>query len=432
MLNIKAGDMPAYSRKIFLRLACLLAFTLLLPVNGYAAKLFAVTALYGDPSNQSVLQVEDSSFPDLIRKLINNYDEFEVLQNYSAYTTEIRFFAVPDTFEFNINKNNANGLYEVQMISALTGLNKTFVAVDSEDMQEQIVDWLLAEGDDDAKELLEAIFKSSTAAISDGSPEASTAQLADSAFYLYGFFHGASLRNTMRGMESGAHMELRLHSSTIDIDSPVGTLRGDRISAAIPLWLHFNRRLSYVGQMDISQLNLEGTKFYDLGLNAGLAIRPNIREAHERFGWQVTPFIGGKSVVSTDGVTAAVLYHTGINNRLEWRLFEKTYLSFTSQYSDYNNVKIAIDEYELNTEIDQQIVKNGLMLEVPLLWKHLYGHLFAVDTRFIEDFGDDNYQTYGTGLSLRGKTFAVSANIQYEQTDHQERTQSRLGLGWDL
>ena len=412
--------------------ALLLAGILWLPVNCPAAKLFAVTASYGDPAARSLLEVENGSFPDLVKDLINNYQQFEVLQPYSDYSAKIRFFALPDAFEFNINKNNANGFYEVRVVSKLTGLDKTFEAVDSDAMQQKIIDWLWVEGDDEALELLEEIFKKSTAVISDGSPEASTARMADSAFYLFGFYHGSSLQPAMRGAESGAHIELRVNSDSTTFESPVGTLQGDRITAAIPLWLHFNSRLSYVGQMDVSQLDLEGTRFYDLGLQAGLAVRPVVRESEDRFGWQVTPFIGAKSVISSDAITAAVLYHMGINNRFEWRLFERTYLSFTSQYADYNNIKIEIDDYELNTEIDQQIVKNGLMLEVPIFWKPLYGHLFAVDTRFIEDIGEDNYQTYGMGLSLRGKTFALSANTMFEKTDNLERVQFGLSLGWDL
>ena len=412
--------------------ALLLAGILLFPVSSSAAKLFAVTASYGDPAAPSLLEVENGSFPDLVKDLMNNYQQFEVLQPYAEYSANVRFFALPDAFEFNINKNNANGFYEVRVVSKLTGLDKTFEAVDSDDMQQKITDWLWTEGDDQALELLQEIFKKSTAVISDGSPEASTAQMADRAFYLFGFYHASSLQLAMRGAESGAHIELRVNSDSTTFDSPVGTLRGERISAAIPLWLHFNSRLSYVGQMDFSQLDLEGTRFYDLGLQAGLAVRPVVRESEDRFGWQVTPFIGAKSVISSDAITAAVLYHMGINNRFEWRLFERTFLSFTTQYADYNNVKIEVDKYELNTEIDQQIVKNGVMLEVPLFREHLYGHLFAVDTRFLEDFGEDNYQTYGTGLSLRGKTFALSANTMYEKTDNLERVRLGLSLGWDL
>lgn len=432
MVTVKCSSLQKGFKAHYLAPAVLLAALLWLPVNSPGAKLFAVTASYGDPLAQSTLEVENSSFPDLVKELINNSQQFEVLQGSSEYTANIRFFALPDAFEFNINKNNANGLYEVRIVSRLTGLDKTFEAVDSEDMRQKIIDWFWVEGDDEASALLEEIFKKSAAVISDGSPEASTARMADSAFYLFGFYHGSSLQTAMRGAESGAHIELRVHSDSTTFESPVGTLHGDRLTAAIPLWLHFNRRLSYVGQMDFSQLDLEGTRFYDLGLQTGLAVRPVVRDRDDRFGWQITPFIGAKSVVSSDAVTAAVLYHAGFNNRFEWRLFERTYLSFTSQYADYNNIKIEIGEYELNTEIDQQIVKNGLMLEVPLFWKPLYGHLFAIDTRFVEDFGEDNYQTYGTGLSLRGKTFTLSANTMFEKTDNIERVQLRMGLGWDL
>lgn len=414
---------------IFLPLA---AWFCLATQVAHAAKLFAVTAEYGPSTSQNHLMVENSSFGNLIDDLINNYHEFSVLQHYDEYVANIRFFAVPNTFSFAIDKNNGNGLYEVTMSSSLTSLSKTFEAVDSEDMQRQIVNWLLLDGDDEAKELLEAILKHSTAAISDGSPEASTAQMADSAFYLFGLYQGYSSSGAMRGSESGAHFSMHLNSASSTIESPVGPLQGDRLTVSVPLWLHFNSRVSYVGQMDYGVFDLEGTKFYDLGLQMGLAIRPVVREETERFGWQVTPFVGADATASADGVTAAVLYHYGLNNRFEWRVLERARLAFSTQYSPLESVTLAIDDYELSTEVDQAILKNGVMFEMPVVFRSVYGHLFITDTRFLEDFGTDNYRTYGVGISFRTQRFAVGVNTLLEVTDTTQRRQLQLSLGWEL
>ena len=94
---------------------------------------------------------------------------------------------------------------------------------------------------------------------------------------------------------------------------------------------------------------------------------------------------------------------------------------------------ISVGDYSLNTVVDQQILKNGIMLEVPLAFNNsLVGQVSAIDTRFLEDFGADNYQTYGLGLGYRLVTFSVFANASFIKTDTYDNSRFNLGCGWDL
>ena len=411
----------------------LMVMVLLSAFDCDAAKLFAVDAQYTGSSGPADLLVENRSFPDLINELFNGSGEFSELSGVEQLNASVRFFAVPDSFRLAYDKQNVDGLFEVQITSSLTGLSKTFLAVDADDLQEKIVDWLFLNADEDAKQLLEAIFAVSTAGLSDGNPGAATARMSDNAFYLFGFYSLINQGAGMRGHESGAHFGLSVNVDSFEIESRSGTLYGESFQVALPLWLHFNQRLSYVGQIDFEEILVEETAFYGLGANMGLAFRPVVRSGMDRFGWQLTPFVGGRAIISVDGVTAAMLYHYGLNNRFEWRVFDRSIVSLVSQYAPYDNLAISVGDYSLNTVVDQQILKNGIMLEVPLAFNNsLVGQVSAIDTRFLEDFGADNYQTYGLGLGYRLVTFSVFANASFIKTDTYDNSRFNLGCGWDL
>lgn len=165
----------------------------------------------------------------------------------------------------------------------------------------------------------------------------------------------------------------------------------------------------------------------------GLAYRPIVREGDKRFGWQITPYIGSHAVGSVDGVTAALLYQYGLNNRLEYRFGERMLLSWVSQYTDFANLTLKIDDININANVDQQIFKNGLLFEAPLFSrKSLYAHGYLTDTRFLQEAQFDNYQTFGAGLSYRLTRFSLTGNLGFSNTDDYQNTQVKLACSWDL
>ena len=405
---------------------------LLLAVPAQAEKLFAAEVVYGTlPADQ--LLVENSSLPDLIEQLVNTTGPFSELSTLPVFVASIRYFGLPDAFQLGVEKVNGDGNFQVTLTSPLTGLNKTFEAVDADAMRKQVVDWLYLTGGADAKQLLRAITIAASAAVTDGGPGTTTARMADTAFQLFGFYTGTSESMDMRGSESGAHVGFSVAVSSSEVQSPVGPIAGTRTQVAVPLWLHFNRRISYVGQVNFHHAEIEGTRFYGIGADMGLAYRLIVREGDKRFGWQITPYIGSHAIGSVDGVTAALLYQYGLNNRLEYRLGERMLLSWVSQYTDFANLTLTIDDIDINAEVNQQIFKNGVMFESPLFsLKSLYAHGYLTDTRFLQEAQFDNYQTIGAGLSYRLTRFSLTGNLGFTNTDDYQSTQVKLACSWDL
>ena len=417
-----------------MKTAVLILFFILMlaAVPASAVKLFAVNTSYTGAGGIEHLIVENSSFPTLMNDFILGKGDFRALSGQDVYSGDIRFFGIPDVLRLDIIIL-PNDSYQISLASSLSDLDQTFIAVDKKDLRKQIIDWFMIDGDTEALEFLEAVALASTAAISDGNPGATTAKMADSSFELFGFYPRASQDLNMRGHKSGAFVGFNVSSESIETTTIVGEIEGESIQVAVPLWLHFGSRISYVGQINVSSTSLEGSEFYGFGADVGLAFRPVLRLNDERFGWQITPFVSAQAVGSVDGVTAAILYDYGFNNRFEWKLYKRCLISWVAQYSQFENLTLSIDEYNLNTKINQQIVKNGILLEAPIgHLKSLYASGFVVDTRFLNESATDSYQTVGLGLGYLLNSFSVRATLGYDLTDNYERLDLNLGLSWDL
>jgi len=391
-----------------------------------AEKLFAVDATWN--SGTEYLQVENSSFPDLIKTFVDHSGNFSGITG-NQYDGSLRYYGLPNALKISVDLN----LYTLHLTSQLTGLDVTLQGVDESDLAQKLIDWIYLEGDSAAGTFLREAIKRSAATITDGNPGSSTALLAGNTFQMFGLFQGSSRDQTMRGSEAGAHVGFLVKSSSYEIDTPVGKMDGSRTQINIPLWLHFGSRVSLVSNIAFDYNSLEGTEFYGLGTDLGLAFRPVLRLDEDRFGWQVTPFFGGYGLASYDGVTAAVLGQYGLINRFEWRVFDRSLISLVSQYTAFKNVEVSVGDYSLSTPINQNILKNGIMFDTPVFsLQSLYANIYFIDTRFLEDANVNSFQTLGGGLSYRLKTFSLNLHLEADYANNYQNLNVGLGFAWDL
>ena len=399
---------------------------LCLTSTGFAAKLFALDVTWNGGADSAF--VEDSSLPDLIKNLIDKSGALSDI-NGDVYTSSLRYFGLPNALVIDVDLQNST----LTLSSALTGFSVTIDGTNEDDLKRKLVDWFYLDGGNAAAKILQEAIKASAAVITDGSPGSTTASMADTSFQVFGLFQGSSREQNMRGFESGAHVGLWVKTSAYELDTPVGPMEGTRTRVNVPLWLHFSSRVSFVGNTVVDYNTLEGTEFYGLGSDIGLAFRPVVRLGEDRFGWQVTPYGGAYGIGSIDGVTAAVVSQYGLVNRFEWRLLDRSLISFVSQYTSFNNITININDYELTTPIDQNIIKNGLMYDFPVFsLRSLFANIYIIDTRFLEEAKTDNYQTIGGGLSYRLNKFSLTGQIGIDKSDAYQSISAGLGLVWDL
>ena len=385
-----------------------------------ATDLFGVAATYGG----GTITQTASSLPDLIEALINNQDAFAPLVG-QDFTGSLTYYGLPDAVTVDVQ-----GQTQLTITSPLTGLNKTFTGTSREDLEDQLTDWLLKEGGSEAAKLVQAAAEQSAAAITDGNPSSATARMADRAFRTFGLFPASP---AMLGSESGNGGGIWLHARRSEADTPVGSVNGADYELDLPWWINFGRHVSLIGAGSGQYMDDEGTAIYGVGGDMGLAIRPIVRDQGSPIGWQITPFTGFQGIGTYDGATGGLLNEFGVTSRLEVALTDDILLVIANQYSRLGSMKLKIQDVEIDPKVEQDVLKNGVMLDAPL-WggAPLYANGFFVDTRFLQDAAVDSYQTLGAGLSLRGNAISLNAYLSHDFASDYSSWNAGVGLCFGL
>jgi len=385
-----------------------------------ATDLFGVEATY---SGGTITQTA-SSLPNLVEALVNNQGAFAPLVG-NNFTGSLTYYGIPGAVTVNVQ-----GETQLTITSPLTGLNRTFTGTDRSDLENQLTDWLLKNGSSEAAKLIQAAAERSAAAITDGNPSSATARIADRAFGAFGLFPAARV---MRGSEPGHYAALWFLTRQSKADTPVGTAESADYELNIPWWLNFGRHFSLIGNTSGQYMDTEGTAIYGGGSDLGLGIRPFVRDGQSNFGWQITPFVGLHGIGTYDGATGGLLNQFGIASRLEFQLPHGILLIVANQFSHFNSLEFKIEDVEIDPGVEQDVLKNGLMVDVPV-WtaKSLYANGFFVDTRFLQEAAVDNYQTLGAGLSLRGDRMSLNGYVSRDFASDYSSWNAGVGLAFGL
>jgi len=400
--------------------AAAVAMILVVPGVAGATDLFGVEAAY---SGGTITQTA-SSLPNLVEALVNNQGDFAPLVG-NNFTGSLTYYGIPGAVAVNVQ-----GDTQLTITSPLTGLNRTFTGTDRKDLENQLTDWLLKDGSKEAAKLIQAAAERSAVAITDGNPSSATARMADRAFSTFALFPATRV---MRGSEPGHHAGLWFHTRQSKAETPVGTADSADYELNLPWWLNFGRHVSLIGNGSGQYMDTEGTAIYGGGGDLGLGIRPFVRDEESNFGWQITPFVGLHGVGTYDGATGGLLNQFGIASRLEFQLPHGIQLIVANQLSHFTSLKLKIEDVEIDPRVEQNVLKNGLMVDVPV-WtaKSLYANGFFVDTRFLQDAAIDNYQTLGAGLSLRHDRLSLDVYVSRDFAGDYSSWNAGAGIGFGL
>jgi hypothetical protein len=400
--------------------AAIAALILVAPGVAGAADLFGVEATY---SGGTITQTA-GSLPDLVDALVNNQGAFAPLVG-NNFTGSLTYYGIPGAVAVEVQGNT-----QLTLTSPLTGLNQTFIGTDRSDLENQVTDWLLKNGSTEAAKLIQAAAERSAAAITDGNPSSATARMADSAFSAFGLFPAARV---MRGSEPGGYAALWFRTRQSKADTPIGTAKSADYELNVPWWLHFGRHFSLIGNPSGQYMDTEGTAIYGAGSDLGLGIRPIVRDEQSGIGWQITPFVGLHGMGSYDGAAGGLLNQFGITSRLEFQLPAGILLIVANQFSHFNSLKFKIEDVQIDPQVEQDVLKNGLMVDFPL-WseKSLYANGFFVDTRFLQEAAVNNYQTLGAGLSLRGDRLSLNGYVSRDFAGNYSSWNAGIGLAFGL
>jgi hypothetical protein len=396
------------------------AMILVVPGIAGATDLFGVEATY---TGGTITQTA-SSLPNLVEALVKNQGAFAPLVG-NNFTGSLTYYGLPGAVAVDVQ-----GVTQLTITSSLTGLNKTFTGTDRSDLENQLTDWLLKDGDKEVSKLMQAVAEQSAAAITDGNPSSATARMADRSFSTFGLYPATRV---MHGSGEGNSAGLWFHTRQSKSDTPVGSIDSADYEFSLPWWINFGPHVSLVGVGSGQYMDTAGTAIYGAGGDLGLAIRPFVRDEESGFGWQITPFAGLQGVGTYDGATGGLLDQFGVSNRFEFQLPHGIQLIVANQYSHHSSLKLKIEDVNIDPKVQQDVLKNALMVDFPL-WSaaSLYGNAFVADTRFLQDAAIDNYQTLGAGLAFRHDSMSLNVYVSRDFAKDYSSWNAGLGLTFGL
>ena len=145
--------------------------------------------------------------------------------------------------------------------------------------------------------------------------------------------------------------------------------------------------------------------------NLGIAYRKNIFSR-----WSLTPGVGYGITGSTDLGSLGHIFSGSLTSDLMLYDNGKFQASMGNMVGYYLTLPIRVDDYNVDYNLENTIVRNGLLFSVPLqkrLWNRAFSiDLFATDTRF---FGDqlysDHYQEFGISFGPSRSADKLAPNL---------------------
>ena len=375
-----------------------------------AAEPFSLTASGGG----TTITATGDNLVDLAGNLIDAEDQFTALANQDA-TGSLRYGGLNNAVLFTRNAAGTNATLTIPS----TGFSRTFTAANEDDLEDEIRDFFESEGADAYADFLAEINKQTSLGVNDGNPLSTTALIADTGFYRFGFI---TRRPGDPSIPLPTGFDLRFAGGVSDADAGVDDgdeLSGSFASLELGTSFRFGDRVALTWANAFRYRDIEGAAIYQYGSTLALpiALAPGNDGG---LSWRITPaFVGGFGG-SWDLAAGGSRVGGQITNSISIHAGGWT-VTVGNQIGFYEGVPIDISDFRFETETSQVIVKNGLQVvrdlgngaffDIGLAYTNL------LDDAFVEDYLSP---TAGIGFRLGGSVLRLGyqGDIADEFTAH--------------
>lgn len=414
---------------VFASLALAATLTSIAPTAS-SADVFSITATDGMVSKTKT----NGNLEALVRDVIESRDQFINFRTVPNFNSTLNWGGVPGALKFN--QTQTGGVFQgVLTSSVLPKLQETRTASSQEALGDEFVDFLKKDGRGLYSELLKAISATSQVSPTDGNPNADTARNAS-----VDFENGAKTTGETNAEKKNAASGKVPNAYQFDLE--LGTFRANGINGrtySLPLAKRFtlNERVGLTIGVPLSLTEIGGANVYSGGLNVGLPVSILKKAVDQPVTWRVTPFGGASVTASSDMVIGGAILRGGISNLVAYD-FGKFEVAIGSQISHHGSLEMEIAGVKVDPRVDQQIVKNGLQVCVPL-GEHWILEGYAIYTNFLAAAGVPHYLTYGGNIGYRVgesegvvKRFVGTLRVGFHVDDGSgfNGSQFRFGSSW--
>jgi hypothetical protein len=222
--------------------------------------------------------------------------------------------------------------------------------------------------------------------LSDGTPVSTTALLADYTFFGFG---SLAERAALGLVETGGAEKNNAISLTFDAgEFDTQGHHGETYTIPIAGQFKISNRVRLDYEIPLQYIQVAGTGLFQAGVTLDLPTKVIIPSADQPWSWDVTPTAaiatsGGKEIIGGGALTNVIAYR--------WRGITATYGNYISFFK--GNV-LDSNDTKFSPAVDQQIMKNGLRLDIPFAKSWLVEG-YGIYTQFFQSAAIGSYWTIG-------------------------------------
>ena len=207
----------------------------------------------------------------------------------------------------------------------------------------------------------------------------------------------------------------------------------------LPISGHFRitDRVDLAFEIPLQYIRLAGASSYQGGLTLNVPVKVIRFSDDQPWSWEVTPTFAFALSGSEDMIAGGGLYAGALTNVIgfHWHHMTLTYGNF---FSFFEGVNLSAGNYEFDSNISQQIMKNGLRVSVPLA-QNWQVEAYGIHTKFFQTAAVDSYFTIGAdvGYRLAGKLYGrdlsfgfLSLGCYTELGNGFDALRFRIGSAW--
>ena len=378
-----------------LRATCRFAALLVLLVTNpaaFAQDLFNVSAQTTSGTPQTV-NVAGSNLTDLVSQLIRNQDQFSTLQNRDI-SASLRYANISNAITIQKNATSTSASVIIPSI----GLNKTFVAANSDDLKNQIIDYVKNNGATVYGKFLRVVNEQSDVGVTDGNPLAATAMLADHQYFTFGIDPAPfEAPETPNRLDSVSTPRFRFDAGGGIEHTRIGD--GYFVRGALDTAFRFTDQLGLVFSTPFVYRNIEGGNIYQVGEEVALPIGIIPGRGNGGLAWTLAPYGTVGAAGSVELAAGGTFAGGGVTSSLAYTLGGFTF-TLADHFSFFRGYPVHFGDYHFHTDLQQQVLKNGLKVSKTFAGSVVLDAQLTY-TNFLERADIRDYWSPGAGVSLR-------------------------------
>lgn len=361
-----------------------------------------------------VVSISGDNLIDLFDNVLGKEDELARFSG-EPISAVVDYLGVPNSIQIEVSASGKNAVVSIP----LTGLKVNFEGASASDLEKRIETYFRKEGSSEIARFRSEIAKRSKAAISDGNPSASTALLAQIQY------------RVVLAEQVGADRSLKGLSITSRYsDWNAGALEGEAYFLRLDLGKELGKRSKLLFSAPVEYRRIGSASIYGGSALAGVRFQLNPNSSESALHYSIAPFAGVTLRGSEDLAAGGALWTYGSTFVAEKAVSTKDRLAVLFQINGYDGIPIIYEGFELDSFIDQGIVKLGVSYTHGLT-ERLDFVTSLTRSQFVKAAAVKSFDEVHLGFDWEaGGRVSFSSRAELKRAEDFEEASVQFGVSW--